>query len=190
MALILIVLLLPVLAVLSLAVVVLDGWPFWFLQERVGKNGKVFKIFKFRTMVKGAEKLQKKYEGLNEANGPVFKIHNDPRLTRVGKFLYHTGLDELPQLFNVLKGEMSLVGPRPLPLIEERQIPREYRKKRRQVRPGIISTWIMNGYHQMKFEDWMKCDIEYIEKKNTFYDAKLLLKAIFFVMKLVETEIV
>ena len=137
----------------------------------------------------GAEKEQKKLSSLNEANGPVFKIHNDPRHTAVGRWLFHTGLDELPQLFNVIRGEMAIVGPRPLPVDEESKISKKYREIRRQVRPGLVSPWIVEGYHKIKFEDWMKSDINYIHKKSLFYDADLLGKSLILVVRLIRREV-
>lgn len=137
----------------------------------------------------GAEKEQKKLLPLNEADGPVFKIHNDPRHTRIGRFLFHTGLDELPQLVNVLKGEMAVVGPRPLPVGEEIKIAEKYQSVRRLVKPGLVSPWIVNGYHKMKFEDWMKSDVDYVAKKSVCGDAGLLAKSIFFVVRLIWKEI-
>jgi lipopolysaccharide/colanic/teichoic acid biosynthesis glycosyltransferase len=187
-ALFLIIILSPLLVLLSLVIVIIDGWPFWFVQDRVGKNGKIFGIWKFRTMKIGADNEQGNYGELNEADGPVFKIYNDPRLTVTGKFLFHTGLDELLQLLNVLKGDMVIIGPRPLPVREEKSINQKYRKTRRQVRPGIISEWIVSGYHNMKFEDWMKSDVEYVAKKSFGYDCKLIVKTVFLVMRLIVKE--
>jgi lipopolysaccharide/colanic/teichoic acid biosynthesis glycosyltransferase len=188
-ALFLIIILLPLLAVLSLLIIAVDGWPFWFVQKRVGKMGKIFWIWKLRTMKLGADKEQQKYRKLNEADGPVFKIHNDPRLTKVGKFLSHTGLDELPQLFNVIKGEMAIIGPRPLPVSEEAQIKDKFKEKRRLVRPGMISPWIVNGYHGIKFDDWMKSDVDYVAKESVTYNFRLIVKTIWVVSKLVLREI-
>lgn len=112
----------------------------FFIQGRTGKNGKIFRMFKFRTISPGAERDQKKYRHLNEADGPVFKIRNDPRFTKFGKWLAWSGLDEPPQVINILKGEMALVGPRPLPPDEERKIPRKWRYKRRTIKPGPTSS--------------------------------------------------
>jgi len=152
--------------------------PIIFKQKRVGKNGKIFNFYKFRNMVKNAEKLKKKYSHLNEANGPVFKIKNDPRYTRVGKFLSHTGLDEFPQLVNILKGEMSLVGPRPLPVDEEAKIPPKWQTKRRKVKPGLFCSWLLKGAHSLSFKQWMKLDIKDKSKSSLGYDFKILVKTI------------
>ncbi|MBU4265520.1 sugar transferase [Patescibacteria group bacterium] len=188
--LLLIVLLLPFFLFLSLLIIVFSGWPIFFVQKRMGKDGKVFKIYKFRTMRKGSEKEKKKYLKLNEVDWPVFKIRNDPRFTRIGKFLSHTGLDELPQLLNVLKGEMAIVGPRPLPVDEEKEIAGVYREARRSVLPGIISSWILSGYHLMSFDNWMKQDLEHIRKKSFMNDMLLLFKALPLVLKLILKEII
>ncbi len=147
-----------------------------FKQRRVGKDGEVFTLYKFRTMVKNAEKLKIKYLSLNEADGPVFKIKNDPRYTKFGKILSHSGLDELPQLLNILKGEMSLVGPRPLPVEEEALIPKKWQNKRRSVRPGLFSPWTATGARHSSFEKWMKSDIDYLNKNSFSQDFFIILK--------------
>lgn len=188
-ALVLIVILLPVFIFLSLFLLLGEGWPIFFKQKRTGKDGRIFEIIKFRTMRVGAEKEQKKLASFNEADGPVFKIHNDPRHTRVGRFLFHTGLDELPQLVNVLKGEMAIVGPRPLPVAEEIKIEKKYQSVRRRVKPGIVSPWIVNGYHSMKFENWMKSDVEYVGKKSVIYDGYLFGKSVVLAVHLIWREI-
>jgi lipopolysaccharide/colanic/teichoic acid biosynthesis glycosyltransferase len=188
-ALVLIVILSPLLVFLSLLLVVGEGWPIFYVQKRVGRKGKIFEMIKFRTMRVGAEKEQKELLSFNEADGPVFKIHNDPRHTKVGRFLFHTGLDELPQLFNILKGEMAMVGPRPLPVAEEAQIEKKYQLARRQVKPGLVSPWMVSGYHRMKFEDWMKSDGEYVRKKNGIYDGYLLVKSVILVLSLIWREV-
>ena len=136
--LVLIVLTLPLLLVVSGLIVVFSGFPIFFYQKRVGKNGAVFTMYKFRTMVGNAEKAKRNYVSLNESVGPAFKIHNDPRFTPIGKILSHTGLDELPQLFNVLRGDMALIGPRPLPVSEAKKL-KPWMHARQQIRPGIIS---------------------------------------------------
>lgn len=160
-----------------------------FKQKRVGKDGKIFTLYKFRTMVVGAEKLQEKYKHLNEADRPVFKIKNDPRFTRLGKVLSHTGLDELPQLVNILKGEMSLVGPRPLPADEEEQISPKYQKIRRQAKPGITCSWLLRGAHSLTFSQWMKSDLEDIKNSNLGYDLKIFLQTVLLGIKLLGSEL-
>jgi len=160
----------PLFILIAILVWLDDGWPVIFQQKRMGKNGRVFKIWKFRTMVKGAEKLKEKYRSLNETNGPVFKIRNDPRFTKIGKFLAHSGLDEFLQLINILKGEMAFIGPRPLPIEEDGRVPKKYREIRHSVLPGIISPWIFIGYHKVNFAKWMESDIKYIKEKSFWRD--------------------
>jgi lipopolysaccharide/colanic/teichoic acid biosynthesis glycosyltransferase len=177
----------PIFLIIALLIKLDSPGPVFFRQKRVGKNGKVFTFYKFRNMVKNAEKLKKKYLHLNEANGPVFKIRDDPRYTRIGKFLSHTGLDELPQLLNILKGEMSLVGPRPLPVNEEKQIPKKW-QKRRQPKPGLVCSWLINGAHSLSFNQWMKLDLEDIQKSSLAYDLTIFFKAILLGLNLVKKE--
>lgn len=162
-------------AVLALLVWVFSGWPIFYCQNRMGYKGKIFKIIKFRTMQRDADLIKEKYRQLNEADGPVFKIRNDPRLTRIGKFLFHSGLDEMPQFVNMIRGEMVLVGPRPLPVEEEVNVSREY-LKRELVKPGIMSPWVLDGYHKMKFEDWMKSDLEYVNNKSLRNDLIIVIR--------------
>lgn len=140
-------------------------------------------------MRRGAEKEQKTLVPQNEANGPVFKIFNDPRHTVIGKILAHTGLDELPQLYNVLRGDMALFGPRPLPVSEEAKL-KVWQKKRHAIKPGIISPWVLNGYHTQPFDVWIKSDIAYIKAKNWSYDAKLALRTLKLLIRLIKREIV
>lgn len=168
--------LLPVYTILSLLILVVDGWPFIFVQKRVGLNGKNFKLYKFRTMYKGADKDKERYRKLNEASGPVFKINKDPRFHRLGAFLSHSGMDELPQFWNIVRGEMSIIGPRPLPIDESKRISKKY-KIRESILPGIVSPWIFNGYHKMSFEDWMRSDMEYVKNKSFIGDLKLVFMA-------------
>lgn len=139
-------------------------------------------------MGKGAEKKQQELKKLNEANGPVFKIRDDPRYTRFGKFLSHTGLDELPQLVNVLKGEMALIGPRPLPVPEFQKL-KSWQKKRQAILPGIISPWILNGYHRQSFDDWMRSDFAYVKNKSFVYDLKLFVRSVIFMWRLFTVEL-
>jgi lipopolysaccharide/colanic/teichoic acid biosynthesis glycosyltransferase len=149
----------------------------FYKQKRVGLKGKVFEILKFRTMVPHSEKKLTKLRNLNEADGPVFKIYNDPRYTPLGKFLAHTGLDELPQLLNVFRGEMSFVGPRPLPTYEANRLTRK-QKLRELVKPGITSSWVIRGSHSLKFNHWMKLDLQYVENASIFTDIEIIFKTI------------
>lgn len=156
--------------------------PFIFRQTRVGKNKKLFVIYKFRTMVENADKLQHKYSKLNEASGPIFKIRDDPRYTPFGKFLAHTALDELPQLINIIKGEMAFVGPRPLPSSEAEMIPKKY-NARYAVLPGLTSPWVVSGGHNLSFDQWMKLDCEYVKIKNPLLDTYIIFQTVVLLLK-------
>ena len=140
-------------------------------------------IYKIRTMVRNAEKLKEKYKNQNEADLPAFKIYDDPRYTTVGKIISHSALDELPQLFNIVKGEMSFVGPRPLPVDEAQKIPREY-AIRFSVLPGMTSPWIVNGADHKSFKKWMEWDIGYIKNKSFSYDIKVFSLTVLKALKL------
>ena len=146
-----------------------------FSQERVGKDGKKFKMHKFRSMVANAEELKEKLCDKNEMCGPMFKIKEDPRVTKVGKFIRKTSIDELPQLINVLKGEMSLVGPRPS-LPKEVAEFEEWMMKRLSVKPGLTCYWQVSGRSDIAFEDWMKLDVRYVEERNTLIDLGLIFR--------------
>ena len=173
-----IVLLLPVFVGLALIIKIGSSGPVFFKQERIGLRGRKFKLFKFRTMVVDAEAQLKKLQAQNEADGPVFKIKDDPRITRVGKFLRKTGLDELPQLFNVVRGEMSLIGPRP-PLEDEVKQYERWQLRRLSVKPGITCTWqIVPDRHDVSFEKWMELDLHYIDNWNLFKDLDLFFKTV------------
>ena len=135
-------------------------------------------MLKFRTMVNGSEQQQRVLEHLNEAEGPVFKIKNDPRITRVGAFLRRYSIDELPQLLNVLKGEMSLVGPRPLPVRDVERIDTQWHKRRFSIKPGITCLWQVNGRSNIGFNDWVRMDLDYIDKWSLGLDLLILVKTI------------
>jgi len=167
----------PVLALIALIIRIDSTGPVIFAQERVGYNRRRFPTYKFRTMVDGADRMQAELEHLNEAQGPVFKIRKDPRITRVGEFLRKTSLDELPQLLNVLKGNMSLVGPRPLPVRDVERIDVRWHKRRFSVKPGITCLWQANG-REPQFDEWIKSDMEYIDSWSLSLDLKILLKTI------------
>jgi exopolysaccharide biosynthesis polyprenyl glycosylphosphotransferase len=157
--------------------------PVFFWQERIGLNKRRFRLLKFRTMVEGAEKQQQMLEHLNEADGPVFKIKDDPRITHIGKFLRCFSIDELPQLFNVLHGEMSLVGPRPLPVRDIELIDAPWHKRRLSVKPGITCLWQVNGRSNVGFDDWVRMDLEYIDTWSLGLDMKILVKTILAVLR-------
>ena len=152
--------------------------PVFFVQERVGLNKRRFHLYKFRTMIPDAEQKLSEIEHLNEISGPVFKIKNDPRITFIGKFLRKTSIDELPQLFNVLKGDMSLVGPRPLPVRDYEGFDQEWHRRRFSVRPGITCIWQVNGRSNIPFEKWMELDMQYIDRWSLWLDFKILAKTI------------
>ena len=170
--------LLPLIGILALIIKLTSEGPVFFKQDRVGRNKRIFKLYKFRTMVKNAEQLQKELESSNEMDGPVFKIKNDPRITALGRFLRRTSLDELPQIFNVLKGEISLVGPRPLPIRDYSGFDQDWQLRRFSVLPGITCTWQISGRNTISFEKWMQLDMEYIDNWSLRGDIVILLKTI------------
>lgn len=172
-----VVLISPVLLGIAIAIKIEDGGSIFFKQERVGLNGRLFKCLKFRTMVENAEALRVKLENMNEQSGPVFKIKNDPRVTRVGRFLRKTSLDELPQFFNVLKGEMSIVGPRP-PIPSEVKQYQRWQRRRLSMKPGITCIWQVSGRNNIPFEEWMKLDMIYIDTWSLKLDLMLFLSTI------------
>ncbi len=167
----------PLLIIIIILIKIDSKGPVLFYQNRVGKNGKIFKMYKFRSMVTNAEDLLKELKSKNEMSGPMFKIKQDPRVTRVGKFIRKTSLDELPQFINVLKGDMSLVGPRP-------NLPNEVREfdkwmlDKLVVRPGLTCFWQVMGRNSIGFLEWMKLDVEYVEKRSLKLDIILILKTV------------
>lgn len=168
----------PFLVAIALMVKLSSRGPVLFRQERIGRNKRRFFIYKFRTMVPNAEKLQPALEGLNEATGPVFKIRNDPRVTALGRVLRRTSFDELPQLFNVLRGDMSLVGPRPLPVRDYQGFDQDWQRRRFSVRPGITCLWQVNGRSNISFDHWMKLDLQYLDEWSIWLDIKILAQTI------------
>ena len=173
-----IILLSPLLIIVALAIKIEDPkGSIFFSQQRCGKDNKFFPMYKFRSMVSNAEELLEELMEHNEMDGPVFKIKDDPRITRVGKFIRKTSIDELPQLFNILRGDMSIVGPRPA-------IPHEvaeyshYHKQRLLVKPGLTCIWQVSGRNSIGFDEWMEMDLEYIEKRNLWMDIKLIFKTV------------
>jgi len=175
---VIILLLSPIMILIALMIKTTSKGPIIFKQERVGLRGRKFYIYKFRTMVSNAEELKEDLMALNESDGPAFKIKKDPRITFIGSILRKTGLDELPQLFNVLKGEMSLIGPRP-PLPKEVAKYERWHLRRLSVKPGITCTWqIIPNRNQVRFDNWMKLDIQYIEDWSLKKDLALLFRTI------------
>lgn len=168
----------PFMLIIALIIYIDSPGPVFFKQARVGLRGRQFYLYKFRTMVPNAEKLKKELETKNEMDGPVFKIKKDPRITSFGRILRKTGLDELPQLFNVIKGEMSLIGPRP-PLQSETRYYKRWQLRRLSVKPGISCSWqIMPDRNSIKFDNWMKLDLAYIDNWSPALDLKILVKTI------------
>jgi exopolysaccharide biosynthesis polyprenyl glycosylphosphotransferase len=166
----------PILLVIALLIWITSKGPVIFKQERVGLKGRKFYIYKFRTMVSNAEELKQKLMELNESDGPTFKIKKDPRITGIGRILRKTNLDEIPQLFNVIKGEMSIIGPRP-PLQSEVEKYEEWQLKRLSVKPGLTCTWqIVPNRNDIKFEKWVRMDIQYIENWTLMSDISLFFK--------------
>jgi exopolysaccharide biosynthesis polyprenyl glycosylphosphotransferase len=169
--------LLPVFAVVALAIKLDSPGPVFFKQIRVGLNGRKITFLKFRSKVKDAERLRSSLDARNEQSGPVFKIKNDPRISRVGRILRKYSLDELPQLINVLKGDMSLVGIRP-PIPSEVEKYDRWQRRRLSMRPGITCLWQVNGRNRVSFEEWMKMDLDYIDHWSLKLDLGILLKTI------------
>ena len=172
------ILLSPIIILVGILIKLESKGPIIFSQKRVGLNGKKFNMYKLRSMVSNAEELKEKLSDKNEMSGPMFKMKDDPRITRVGKFIRKTSIDELPQLFNVLKGDMSLVGPRP-------SLPKEVKEfepwmlKRLDVKPGITCYWQVMGRSSIGFEEWMKLDIKYVDERSFWLDIKLIFKTFF-----------
>jgi exopolysaccharide biosynthesis polyprenyl glycosylphosphotransferase len=168
----------PILILIAVLIKMQSPGPVFFLQERLGVGKRRFKIFKFRTMVQNAESLLKKLEHLNQSGGPTFKLSRDPRITPLGAFLRKTSLDELPQLLNVLLGDMSLVGPRPLPLRDYEGFSQDWHRRRFSVRPGITCIWQITGRSSITFERWMELDMDYIDRWSIWLDLSILLRTI------------
>jgi exopolysaccharide biosynthesis polyprenyl glycosylphosphotransferase len=168
----------PLILLIAILVKLTSPGPVFFVQERLGLHKQRFPMFKFRTMVVDAEERQNELEALNEAGGPVFKIRNDPRVTPLGRWLRKTSLDELPQFFNVLRGDLSLVGPRPLPVRDFERFDEYWFNRRFSVKPGITCIWQVSGRSETNFDGWIRQDLEYIDNWSLALDLKLLLKTI------------
>ncbi|MBU3188436.1 sugar transferase [Clostridium bowmanii] len=167
----------PVMIVVAIWIKLDSKGPVFFAQSRVGQDGRRFLMYKFRSMCPDAEGLLKKLEDDNEMSGPMFKIKEDPRITKIGKFIRKTSIDELPQLINILKGEMSLVGPRP-------SLPKEvaeftsFQKQRLVAKPGLTCYWQVGGRSDVSFEEWMEMDVAYLLERNTLVDIVLIFKTV------------
>lgn len=181
-SLILIIMLSPLMWIVALTIKIESKGPIFFKQRRVGKDGKVFLCYKFRSMCLDAEEKKEGLRPYSEVTGPVFKMENDPRCTKVGRFIRKWSIDELPQLFNVLFGQMSLVGPRPLPVEEVAQF-ELWQLERLSAPPGITCTWQVSGRSQIPFDQWMRMDLDYIKEASILHDLRLLLLTIPAVIK-------
>jgi exopolysaccharide biosynthesis polyprenyl glycosylphosphotransferase len=168
---------LPVVVMIAAAIKLSSGGNVLFRQTRCGLNGRSFTLYKFRTMVEDAEERRRELLHLNEMNGPVFKLKSDPRVTSLGRFLRRFSLDELPQLWNVLRGDMSLVGPRP-PIPEEVAKYERWQRRRLAMKPGLTCLWQISGRNELDFHRWMELDLEYIDSWTPLLDFKILLKTI------------
>ena len=167
----------PLMLVVSILIKLESKGEVIFKQKRVGLNGKEFYMYKFRSMVINAEELKAELESQNEMSGPMFKMKDDPRITKIGKFIRKTSIDELPQLINVIKGDMSLVGPRPS-LPKEVEEFETWMRERLEVKPGLTCIWQISGRNNIDFEDWMKLDIKYVRERSFKLDIKLILKTV------------
>ncbi|MBI2472546.1 MAG: sugar transferase [Planctomycetes bacterium] len=170
----------PLFLIIAMLIKIDSRGPVFFLQKRCGKDGKEFNMYKFRTMVKDAESLKKELK--NEMDGPMFKMKNDPRVTQIGKALRKWSFDELPQFLNVLKGDMSLVGPRPL-ADDEMTGDNNWRQIRLSVKPGVTGLWQIMGRASGKFSDWVSYDIEYVKKRSLLMDLKILIMTVITVLR-------
>lgn len=181
LAVLLLIVLTPLFLLIAAGLLITAGPPILFRQKRTGQNGKTFLLYKFRTMEKNAAMLKHKYQHLNEAPSPMFKIHNDPRFVGIGRLLSRIGLDELPQLWNILKGEMSFVGPRPLPAQEARGLAADWQRWRERVRPGIFSVWAFSKEKHASLEKWKQLEIDTLARggiQEDFKQAALSLRLI------------
>jgi len=167
----------PIFLITALAIMMEDGGPVLFTQQRAGKDLKPFKIYKFRSMYKNAESQFERMQAQNEQTGHAFKIKDDPRITHVGKFIRKYSIDELPQLLNIIKGDMSIVGPRPI-LLQQMEECNAYEKQRLIVKPGLTCYWQVGGRANIKWEEWVELDLKYIKDMSITTDIKLILKTI------------
>jgi exopolysaccharide biosynthesis polyprenyl glycosylphosphotransferase len=179
LALVALIILMPVFVLIALAIKLTSPGPVLFKQQRSGLNGRPFTLYKFRTMVTNAEQLQDELRAMNEMSGPVFKVTNDPRITPIGRFLRRFSVDEFPQLYNVLRGEMSLVGPRPLPVNEVKRFNDLAHRRRLSVKPGLTCLWQISGRNNLSdFRDWVRLDLEYIDNWSFWLDLKILWRTV------------
>ncbi len=177
MSLLALVVLSPVFLITAIAIWVEDKGPVIFTQDRNGLNGEVFRMYKFRSMCISAPEMHKDLLEKNELDGPAFKLKDDPRVTKVGRFIRKTSIDELPQLINIIKGDMSIVGPRPLPTYETAQC-NEYQNQRLLVRPGLTCYWQCSGRNDIPFDEWMELDLKYVREASFLVDIKIILMTV------------
>lgn len=177
-----IVVLSPIMIITAIAIVIESPGNPIFSQERVGRNGKLFKMYKFRSMCPDAEKKLQKLQKKNEADGPVFKIKDDPRITKIGHFIRKYSIDELMQLFNILKGDMTIIGPRPALPNEVKEYD-DFAKLRLRVKPGLSCYWQISGRSNLSFDQWMQLDVKYIKEMSLFTDIKILFLTIPAILK-------
>ncbi|MFR5266962.1 sugar transferase [Clostridium sp.] len=168
----------PIMLIVAILIKFDSKGPILFSQTRVGKNGNEFKMYKFRSMVVDAEELKEKLQEKNERKGPMFKMKDDPRITKIGKFIRKTSIDELPQLINILKGEMSIVGPRPSLPKEVAQFD-DWMLERLEVKPGLTCYWQVEGRDDIEFREWMELDVKYVRERNLKIDIVLIFKTVF-----------
>jgi len=174
---------LPLMLIISILIKIDSKGPIFFRQNRIGKNLKKFKIYKFRTMTYSKINTNESVMHLNEANGPVFKIKNDPRLTKIGKILRKYSIDELPQILNIFLRQMNLVGPRPLPDYEVEEMDKRFARKRHQIRPGITGLWQVSEREKISsFKNWIRLDLDYINNWSFILDFKIVFKTIFIIL--------
>jgi exopolysaccharide biosynthesis polyprenyl glycosylphosphotransferase len=171
----------PLMLLVATLIKLTSKGPVFFKQVRCGLNGRKFVLYKFRSMVSNAEQLRDELMEHNEMDGPVFKIKRDPRITPLGYFLRKTSIDELPQLFNVLKGDMSIVGPRP-PLVSEVENYKIWQRRRLSLKPGVTCIWQVSGRNKIGFDQWMRMDLEYIDNWSLWLDIRILFKTLFVVL--------
>lgn len=170
--------LMPLLVIVAILIKIESKGPVIFAQDRVGMDGRLFKMYKFRSMISNAEELKGKLASKNERTGPMFKIKEDPRITKVGKFIRKTSIDELPQLMNILKGDMSIVGPRPSLPNEVKEF-EKWMLRRLDVKPGLTCYWQVSGRNDIEFNEWMKLDVKYVNERNILIDLLLISKTFF-----------
>jgi lipopolysaccharide/colanic/teichoic acid biosynthesis glycosyltransferase len=171
------ILILPLLIFVAAAIKLTSRGPIIFTQQRAGLGGRPFTIYKFRTMVNDAEAKKRSLRIFSEQDGPAFKLENDPRITSIGKLLRKSSIDELPQLWNVLKGDMSLVGPRPLP-IDESDACQNWQRRRLDITPGLTCIWQVQGRSQVTFDEWVRMDVNYMRRRTILHDLSILLRTV------------